>query len=112
MGKRKHRDRAERQARENRRVARAQASLMRHQLLDAGINPEDIVSLNAEGFVGKHAHVEGTPENWQCPTCEGQGHFGEPDDEDDCWDCGGTGRINSVTPPDENGSHDPATTTG
>lgn len=59
MGKRKRRDKAEREERELRRIARSNASRMRHMLLDAGVAPEDIVSLDAEGFVGKHAHVTG-----------------------------------------------------
>lgn len=84
MGKRKHRDKAEREARELRRIARSNASNMRRMLLDAGVPPEDIVSLNAEGFVGKHAHVTGTPENWHnlpdvpdnyvAPPCQDEGH--------------------------------------
>jgi hypothetical protein len=81
MGKRKHRDRDERLAREARRKARAQASLMRQQLLDAGVPPNDIVDLKAEGFVGKRAHTTGE-------------------------------LVISATPPDENESHDPTTTTG
>jgi hypothetical protein len=127
MGKRRHRDPAEREAREARRAERADRSIHRkvdeiaaaeyaarlhHALNMAGIADEDLVSLNAEGFVGKRVHVTGTPENWRCPTCEGQGYFGESDDEDDCWDCGGTGFVNSVTPPNEDGNHDSTTTTG
>lgn len=74
MGKRKHRDRDERMAREARRAERADRSVQRkvneiaaaeyaarlhHELNMAGITDEDLVSLNAEGFVGKHAHVTG-----------------------------------------------------
>lgn len=101
MGKRKHRDPAEREAREARRAARADRSINRkvveiaaaeyaarlhHELNMAGIRDEDIISLNAEGFVGKNARTVGTPENW--PT------------------------INTVTPPEQNEGHDPTTTTG
>jgi hypothetical protein len=96
MGKRKHRDPAEREAREARRAERADRSIQRkvdeiaaaeyasrlhHELNMAGIADEDLVSLNAEGFVGKHAHVTGE-------------------------------LVISVTPPDENEEHDPTTTTG
>lgn len=100
MGKRKHRDPAERVARAERRQARADASLkrradqiaadeyaarMRHTLIhDMKVNPDDLVSLEAEGFVGKHAHVTGELAI----------------------------DINSVAPPDENGSHDSTATTG
>jgi hypothetical protein len=105
MGKRKHRDPAEREAREARRAERADRSIQRkvneiaaaeyaarlhHELNMAGIADEDLVSLEAEGFVGKHVHVIGTPEHW--PTVN-------------TYD-------NPVTPLDENGSHDPTTSTG
>ena len=64
MGKRKQRDKAERELRAARREARAKASNMRRMLLDAGVKPDELVDLKAEGFVGKRVHVEGTPENW------------------------------------------------
>lgn len=60
MGKRKHRDPAERAARARRREARSAVSRARHQSLDAEVNNLE-VGLTAEGVVGKHAHVTGTP---------------------------------------------------
>ena len=104
MGKRKHRDPNEREAREARRAERADRSMQRkvdeiaaaeyaarlhHALNMAGIADEDLVSLNAEGFVGKRVHVTGTPENWH----------NLPD-------------VNPVTPLDQNEGHDPTQTTG
>lgn len=85
----------ERAAREARRAARSDrqvqrkvneiASRVRHQLDLLGVDPNDIVKLDAEGFVAKRTHVTGTPENW--PT------------------------INPVTPPDDNEDHDDSTAT-
>jgi hypothetical protein len=99
MGKRKHRDPAEREAREARRAERAERSIDRkvneiaaaeyaarlhHELNMAGIPDEELVSLHAEGFVGKHVHVTG--------------ELIVP--------------VNPVTPLDENEGHDPTATTG
>jgi hypothetical protein len=99
MGKRRHRDPAEREAREARRAERADRSMKRkvdeiaaaeytarlhHALNMAGIADEELVDLKAEGFVGKHARVTGEL----------------------------VIQVNSVTPPDEDGTHDPTTTTG
>jgi len=74
MGKRKHRDKAEREARELRRKQRAAASLMRQQLLDAGVQPEELVDLKAEGFVGKHAHTTGELVISVTPPSQNEGH--------------------------------------
>lgn len=78
MGKRKHRNRgqraereAKRQARSERQLARveAQAAVLRDRvhpeqairrfLTEQGVPLEDIVSLDAEGFVGAHKQVTG-----------------------------------------------------
>ena len=77
MGKRKHRNpnqRNERAAKRSRRLQERRdfeaavlfervhpgtAASLRAALLDGGVNPDDIVALDAEGFVGKQVHVTG-----------------------------------------------------
>lgn len=95
MGKRKHRDpnqRHERAAKREERARRRQelrdfeasvlyervhpgtAASMRAALMNAGVDPNDIVALDAEGFVGKRAKVTGELVIPVTPPSENEDH--------------------------------------